>query len=43
MFCAVVTGAKTRTAPASSLLVSSTMTTASAPTGIGAPVAISVH
>src|SRR5207249_1651555 len=37
------TGVKMRIVPSESLSVSSTMTTASAPAGIGAPVAISVH
>ena len=42
-FCPVYTGLKIRTRPSASFSVSSTITTASAPAGMGAPVAISVH
>ena len=43
MFCRGAAAAKIDTEPRSSISVSSTITTASAPSGIGAPVAISAH
>ena len=43
MFWRADAWAKTDTTPRSSMSVSSTITTASAPSGMGAPVAISAH